>query len=1111
MSCFKVTLESSLDIFYEGDGNKIARAFYIPVLKQSSSYKRVSGYFSVDSLVVVATGLAGLIKNNGKMSLILGAHDLGKELSEAYVLSRDRAQDLLKDIGERISLGLERVEDILTKRRIEAIAWMLANGTLEIRVAIPKRTYLGLGNGIFHEKVLLFDDKDGCRVAAAGSANETLAAYSENGENLTVHMSWKEGHLEYLERYKSKFESLWSDTHPDYYVLQLPEALEKKLKERFYPGSKPELDPLENKEILGFERQLDVDLCSKLVPAARLVKELGKIRGFAHLGLGPVRLYPHQIFTVDFALSRFPHRILLADEVGLGKTLEAGAIIKRLVDMKRVQRILILSPKNVARQWLDELWDHFGLRFWLFVPEFKEYVAADGSSTDLGDENPFERSGIDFMISSWHYARGSKRRPSELMQAGKFFDLVIVDEAHNARMKRESSGKVIPSKLNELCNWVGVTSPNVILLTATPVQLRSVEALDLLKILGLGGPWVHESDFKRYYEIIGKQDEEIEDDEWLFAFQLAGWIGKNYVGEDEMSKTIRKIFNDEETTYSLSQAITHDSITSQTIQTLKQNHDHFCLKQFLLAFSPVQWFMVRNTRENLEKLGYVFPERVVDEIPVDLDRRHKEILEELDEYLSNYYAKYERYLSPENKGVLGFVRSIYHQRFVSSFSSAYLTVKNRRLFLEALLEGDRDTLLRAAERLLVEEEWEGDEDQVAETMKEALDRGARRLILAELNFLRDLESKLQKYDPRILSGDDPKLDKLVRLIDSLVGNGHKVLAFSKYTDTVDVVVRFLGRNSSNLTKSEIGKYTGEGGKVFELERGEYISVGKEEVRRALDSGPLKVLVCSDAASEGLNLQSASAVVNVDMPWNPARVEQRIGRVDRLGQKAAKVLVKNIWYPDSIEAHMYKALFDRKEIYKLVVGPAQEIFSDALRKALDTNARGEELRKIVTETFETLQSVKEEVVKTAGSLTGREFQGGVYQDDDVIDRVLSFAVNASKALGFKASREDDDDDRRFSIEYATGHAKIPQDLQKWNAASLEEGMPNALTPANPIVQFLADRIISEGSSRASPYTRSVYLVGGPDGLAEVASIEADSEAPEILSASRVLDLLDDMLR
>jgi superfamily II DNA or RNA helicase len=1102
LACLREDLKSSLDIFYEGDGDKIARDFYIPVLKRSSSYDRVSGYFSVDGLVVVAAGLAGLIDNGGKMRLILGAHDLGKDLTDAYIMSKERAEDILKEIGASIAAGLERVEDIFSRRRIEALAWMLANGTLEVKVAIPKRTYLGLGNGIFHEKILVFSDGDDCRVAAAGSANETRAAYTVNGENLTIHMSWRNGSLEYLERYQDRFESLWSNSHPDYYVLPLPQAIEGKLKERFYPESPPKLDPSEDETGSGKGRVADANLCAKLVPAARFVKELGSVRGLAHLGLGPVRLYPHQAFAVDFALGRFPQRVLLADEVGLGKTLEAGAIIKRLINMKRIQRVLILSPKNVARQWLDEMWYHFALRFWLFEPETMGYIASDGSKTDLDGGNPFEKSGIDFMIASWHYARGSKRRPSELMQASRFFDLVVVDEAHNARMKRDIGGKVTPTKLNELCTWLSVTSPNIILMTATPVQLHSVEALDLLRILGVGGPWVHEADFAKYYDIVARNDEEIDRDEWLFAFRLAAWAARSYLSEDEVSRIIVEITGKGVVASEITEAIMRERMVEQTIYSLVADKPN-ALKALLLVFSPVQWFMIRNTREKLEKLGYTFPERDLREEPVILDRKHQEILENLDTYLSKHYAKYESYLSPENRGVLGFVRSIYHQRFVSSFTAAYLTVKDRRIFLQALLDGDREALQRVASKMLRDEEWEGDDEDLADAMEEAFEKGARQLIIAEMTVLRDLEDRLQNYDPEILSGDDPKMKKIVQVVDELVGQGHKVLVFSKYTDTVDAVVRFLGRTSTRLSKGEIGVYTGAGGQVFDAERRRYLSVGKEQVRKSLESGPVRVLICSDAASEGLNLQAASAVVNVDMPWNPARVEQRIGRSDRLGQKAAKVLVRNVWYPDSIEAQMYRVLFQRKELYRLVIGPAQEIVSDGLRRALDAGAHADLLRRIVSETLQKLQSVREDLAKTTGSLSGAGFGGGANVDDQVISATAGFAIRAAKAVGYDASISEG----VFVIQ--DSESRLPKELARWNGAALEPGKANALTPAHPLVQWLADMVIRLAGHPVA-YDKSVYLVRGHDGLADVSVIEPDSSTAEVVSPDKAVNLLDEML-
>jgi hypothetical protein len=105
---------------------------------------------------------------------------------------------------------------------------------------------------------------------------------------------------------------------------------------------------------------------------------------------------------------------------------------------------------------------------------------------------------------------------------------------------------------------------------------------------------------------------------------------------------------------------------------------------------------------------------------------------------------------------------------------------------------------------------------------------------------------------------------------------------------------------------------------------------KEGVKDALDAGVVSVIFCSDAAAEGLNLQAARVVVNVDVPWNPARLEQRIGRIDRMGQRASEVEVYNLWYPQSVEAKMYSRLLARRELSELAVGEGSELISDEIR-------------------------------------------------------------------------------------------------------------------------------------------------------------------------------------
>jgi len=530
MKCYASELGNSLDIIYEGLGSRLAYEFYIPVLQRTKLYWRISGYFSIDSLTIVAVGLAGLIKNGGKMRLIVGLHDISSELIEAYRLSREKAKEILEDFSRRILQDLDKVADEISRRRIEAVAWMLANGMLEIKVALPKRTFLGLGNGIFHEKLMIFEDFDGCIIAAAGSANETRYAYEVNGENLTVHMSWREGHSEYIKRYIDRFEALWHDNHPDYVIFPLPEAIEKKLKEKFYPSVKPEMDPLEYQESL---------LCRSLVPAAKLIQQLGEIRDFAYLGLGPLILYPHQAYAVDYVLSRFPYRAILADEVGLGKTIEAGAIIKRLLTSGKAERVLILAPKNLTRQWLEEMWDRFGLRFWLLDASKRAFVSAEGEIRELEKgENPFDVGGFDLIIASWHYVRGSKKREPEILSSRKFFDLIIIDEAHHARKKRYlESKKVESTRLYELVSELSITSPHVLLLTATPIQLHAAEAMDLLTIIGLGGPWVHEELFETYFRVVSCEPSKISRQDVLTCMEMLSWILRHYISRGMPKKS----------------------------------------------------------------------------------------------------------------------------------------------------------------------------------------------------------------------------------------------------------------------------------------------------------------------------------------------------------------------------------------------------------------------------------------------------------------------------------------------------------------------------------------------------------------------------------------------
>ncbi|MEM2373283.1 MAG: helicase-related protein [Thermoproteota archaeon] len=1073
----------------------MAYEFYIPVLKRTKSYDRLSGFFSADSLVVIAVGLAGLLKNNGRMRLVVGLHDVGPDLIEAYRLSREKAEELINEIGEKIVQDLESIADTIAKKRIETLAWMLVEGMLQIKVALPKKTFLGLGNGIFHEKLMIFRDDDGCIIGAAGSANETRYAYDVNGENLTIHMSWREGHMEYIRRYIDKFDALWEGRHPDYMIFSLPDVVEKKLREKFYPRIPPDVDPLEDEEILKQYAVPDYLDCKSLVPAAKLIKELGNIKEFSYLGIGPVILHPHQAYAVDYVLSRYPHRMMLADEVGLGKTIEAGAIIKRLIQQGRIQRVLILAPKNLTRQWLEEMWVRFGLRFWLLDPLKKSYISADGEVHPISNENPFDVGGIDLVVASWHYARGSRKRGPELLQANKFFDLVVVDEAHHARRKRYLIGKIEATRLYDLISEIGVTSPHILLLTATPVQIDAKEAMDLLMILGLGGPWVHEDMIEKYFKILVEDVSSIEKSDIVVCLRMISWFVQRYLNEETLEKILRSI------TGSYADYLLSTLYHGGRIEQVSDFLDAESLKKLMLTLIPTRWFMVRNTREKLVSAGYTFPERDIREEPAELSPYHKGILDKLDQYLRNDYGRYEKILSGVNRSVIGFVKSVYHQRFVSSFTSAYLTISNRLEFLRALLRNDREAVMRLASRIFFDVELDIDEDDIITSMEEILNKVGREPLEREIKILENLENLLRDYSPDQLSLSDPKLKKVAEVVSSLVNAGNKVLVFSKYTDTVDAVVRFLIKGGY-FSRNEIAIYTGEGGKLYMDDVKDYVPVTKDMVVNELSNGPIKVLVCSDAAGEGLNLQAASAIVNVDMPWNPAKIEQRIGRIDRLGQKAKVVYVRNVWYPESIEAEMYRALFTRREIYNIVVGPAQDIISEGLRRALDEGNTFETIRRIVKDTIDKVEQIKEEVAKISGIFSGSEWLGKKYEFQDAIDRIQKFVMKACRALRIQARMEDD-----FIV---FNEDQLPVELKRWNRISTIAGGQNALTPSHPIVQWLCESIISKARDKSIRMSKSVYLIKDFDGFWRVRLIREEGGSQEELDAKGVLCLLDEFL-
>jgi phosphatidylserine/phosphatidylglycerophosphate/cardiolipin synthase-like enzyme len=327
--------------------------FYIPALSSSVRYDRSAGYFSSSALAVAASGVARLIQNSGRMRLLVGA-----DLSEQDVEAIQQGYDLKTRVTERLLNRFSDPQDALLRLRLEVLAWMVAEGTLEIKVVLPRDEH-GLpipasqSEDYYHSKTGILTDEQGDQVGFIGSVNESETGWRRNYENFSVYFSWNET-KPYLDQLTINFERLWNGQEKDWIALDIPEAVHNRLLQ-YRPARAPVRDPLERepREIAEKTKPLE----GKATPQERIIfqflRDAPYLPSAIELGAHTSALtpWPHQTRVANTILQRFPDRALLCDEVGLGKTIEAGLVIRQLLISGRIKRCLILTPKSVLKQW----------------------------------------------------------------------------------------------------------------------------------------------------------------------------------------------------------------------------------------------------------------------------------------------------------------------------------------------------------------------------------------------------------------------------------------------------------------------------------------------------------------------------------------------------------------------------------------------------------------------------------------------------------------------------------------------------------------------------------------------------------------------------------------
>lgn len=863
-------------------GDDVLNGFYVPALQRATSYSRSVGYFRSSSLSVAARGMSRFVNGSGTVRLLCGA-----ELRDEDVEALQGNTITNGPLAERLAAGLVTSDDV-DRQRIEVLAWLIREGRLTVRIAVAVgadgKPIVGDGTKpYFHEKIGVLRDDAQDAVVFQGSVNESATAWTRNFESFSVYSSWGDAAAHFA-FWSSRFEQRWEGKVPGFKVYPLPNAVRDALVASASDSMPGERDPDEAPAV-G-----EPNTVARFLHAAPRLPWAGDL---AETTSG-VRLFPHQRQNVARLAGMYPRSWLVADEVGLGKTISAGMSLRQLLLNGEVEKALVLAPANVCRQWQDELFEKFAL--WVPRLDQGKVYGAHPDDVQPAGANPYAEHPV--LLASSHLARRPEQQ--KLVLAGAPYDLLVVDEAHHARRNHANEDRYRPSRLLQLLDSVNDqnAAQAVWLMTATPLQTNAVELVDLLRQPGLSGPLTDEKTFVRFYAELAKLDTRKIAWAWLAEQVRRTPVLPRTGAEESVAAGITRRLGP--VTAQMVFRFGVDGVDAALRSEEIGEEGRQALREWLRALSPVRQYVARHSRATLKayaKRGMIaenLADRDVQPVVVNLLSDEQKLYKDLERLIDRPLEAHGK-----RRGA-GFVLTVYRRRLTSSWAAIHRTLQKRLASEEEFLD-----------QTLLDDDTGGDLDDEdgAPAVKEA---DAVPLTAKDLQ-------EMQDYAFRLSQVHDSKFEALERHLDEARGNGHSTIVFTQFTDTLDA----LRDRLHHRYRSQLGTFTGDGGKVFRDSDG-WVDISKRDLVEAIWARAVTVLLATDAASEGLNLQTCSYLINYDMPWNPMRVEQRIGRVDRLGQVRDTVVIRNFFIKGTVEEEVYRALASRIDLFSGIVGGLQPI-------------------------------------------------------------------------------------------------------------------------------------------------------------------------------------------
>lgn len=614
-----------------------------------------------------------------------------------------------------------------------------------------------------------------------------------------------------------------------------------------------------------------------------------------------VTLNPHQIEAALFAFrSPLSKGAILADEVGLGKTIEAGILLAQRW-AERHRRLLVICPANLRKQWSQELADKF------FLPTAIVETRTFNEAVRYGNLNPFEQSKI--IICSFQFARAKE---PYLRQTA--WDLVVIDEAHRLRNVYKSGNKIGKAIKGALSNR------HKVLLTATPLQ-NSLEEL---------------------YGLVSIVDEFTFGDLRSFKAQFGKIRSARPMSQAEFDELVKQ------SAPGRLRALTE----------MVKADDAWFSKEYGALKARLKPICQRTLRQQvLQYVSYTKRHALVQEfIPTEEEQR-------LYNLVSDYLQQPNLYALPSSQRQL--MTLMLRKLLASSTQAISGTLAGLAAKLEAAeLESAAVEMPPEFEEnfeLLpeLEEEWAEDDEDSENESPEAKkpmamtpeQREERRKEIARLKEFHALASSIQKN-----SKGEQLLTALQRGFAKAgeVQMGHsgaiqqKALIFTESRRTQDYlfgllqctefagkVVLFNGSNTDELSqriyRDWVARYKGTDrvtGSPTADKRAALVDFFREEA---------SIMIATEAAAEGINLQFCNLVVNYDLPWNPQRIEQRIGRCHRYGQEFDVVVVNFLNRANAADVRVYQLLAEKFRLFDGVFGASDEVLG-AIESGIDFEKR-----------------------------------------------------------------------------------------------------------------------------------------------------------------------------